>query len=107
VHERLLFQVTIHDDLLGRVFGLRDALDAWGWTIAFVSAGFLLATLDTRTVLALAGGGVLAVAAGSAWALRDAWATPSPPAEPEALPLPQLVERLDGVEEPARAAARS
>lgn len=105
VHERLLLQVTVKDELLGRVFGLRDALDAWGWTIAFVCAGFLLATLDTRVVLALAGGGVLTVTIGSAWALRGAWATPSPAADSERLP--QLVERLDGVEEPAPAVARS
>jgi hypothetical protein len=103
VHERLLLQVTIKEELLGRVFGLRDALDAWGWTIAFMSAGLLLTTLDTRVVIALAGGGVLAVTAVSAWALRGAWATPSQAVEPEAEPLPQLVERLDGVEEPAPA----
>lgn len=107
VNERLLFQVTIKEELLGRVFGLRDTLDAWAWTIAFVSAGFLLATLDTRAVLAVAGGGVLAVTAVSAWALRGAWATPSPAAGPAPELLPQLVERLDGVDEPARAAARS
>ena len=107
VHERLLLQVTIQEDLLGRVFGLRDALDAWAWTIAFASAGFLLATLDTRVVLMVAGGGVLAVTAISAWALRGAWATPSPVAEPDSEPLPQLVERFDGVEEPAPAVARS
>ena len=107
VHERLLVQVTVKDDLLGRVFGLRDALDAWAWTIAFGSAGLLLATLDTRLVLALAGAGVCAVAMGSAWALRGAWATPAPEPGLEREPLPQLVERLDGVEEPAPAAARS
>ena len=92
VHERLLVQVTVSDRLLGRTFGLRDTLDAWAWTIAFASAGLLFATLGTRPVLALAGGGVLAIAAASAWVLRDAWAEPvALPAEP----LPQLVERLD------------
>ena len=96
VHERLLVQVTVSDSLLGRVFGLRDTLDAWAWTIAFASAGLLLTTLDTRAVLALAGGGVLAVGAASAWALRNAWVEPARAADE---PLPQLVDRLDPVEE--------
>ena len=99
VHERLLVQVTVSDRLLGRTFGLRDTLDAWAWTISFAAAGLLFATLGTRPVLALAGGGVLAIAAASAWVLRDAW--PEPVAV-DGEPLPQLVERLD-VEEPVAA----
>ncbi len=104
VHERLLLQVTVSGDLLGRVFGLRDTLDAWAWTIAFASAGLLLATLDTRIVLAVAGAGVLAVTAVSAWLLRGAWADVSATA---AEPLPQLVDQLDGVEEPVAAGAQT
>ena len=104
VHERLLVQVTVRDHLLGRVFGLRDTLDAWAWTVAFASAGLLLATLDTRVVLALAGAGVLAIAAASAWVLRNAWAEPALAARE---PLPQLVEPLDGMEEPVPAGART
>lgn len=104
VHERLLVQVTVRDELLGRVFGLRDTLDAWAWTIAFASAGLLLATLETRAVLATAGAGVLAVTAASAWVLRNAWAEP---AHGGSDPLPQLVERLDRVDEPAAAGVRT
>ena len=103
VHERLLVQVTVGDDLLGRVFGLRDTLDAWAWTIAFASAGLLLVTLDTRVVLGLAGAGVCAVAAASAWVLRNAWAEPI---ATDAEPLPQLVERLDS-EQPVPAGAQT
>jgi MFS family permease len=95
VHERLLVQVTVRDDMLGRVFGLRDGLDAWAWTLAFAGAGVLLVSLDTRVVLALAGAGVCAVATACTWALRSAWAE-SPPQEPgRREPLPQLVERLE------------
>jgi MFS family permease len=103
VHERLLVQVTVGDDLLGRVFGLRDTLDAWAWTIAFASAGLLLVTLDTRVVLGLAGAGVCAVAVISSWVLRNAWAEP---VVVEGEPLPQLVERLDS-EQPVPAGVRS
>ena len=104
VHERLLFQVTVSDDLMGRLFGLRDTLDAWAWTIAFASAGLLLTTLDTRVVLAVSGVGVCAVAAASTWVLRNAWTG----TETEDLePLPQLVERLDGAEQPVPAGVQS
>jgi hypothetical protein len=95
VHERLLVQVTVSEDLLGRVFGLRDTLDAWAWTIAFASAGLLLATLDTRVVLALSGIGVCAIAAGSTWVLRNAWVERAEPGLADREPLPQLVERLE------------
>jgi MFS family permease len=103
VHERLLVQVTVGDELLGRVFGLRDTLDAWAWTIAFASAGLLLVTLDTRVVLGLAGAGVCAVAVISSWVLRNAWVAPD---TAESEPLPQLVERLDS-EQPVPAGART
>ena len=94
VHERLLIQLTVRDELLGRVFGVRDTLDAWAWTIAFAGAGLLLATLDTRAVLALAGVGVGAVALASAWALRGAWPE-GEGAQATGQPLPELVEKLD------------
>ena len=104
VNERLLLQVTVGDELLGRVFGLRDTLDAWAWTIAFLSAGLMFATLDTRIVLGLAGAGVCAVAVALTFLLRNAWAESA--LEP-GQPLPKLVERLDGVEERAPAVAGS
>lgn len=104
VHERLLLQVTVGEELLGRVFGLRDTLDAWAWTAAFVSAGLMFAVLDTRIVLGLAGAGVCAIAAGLAFVLKDAWMEP---VGAEGEPLPQLVERLDGVEPPVPAGAQS
>lgn len=107
VHERLLVQVTVREEMLGRVFGLRDGLDAWAWTIAFAGAGVLLATLDTRLVLALAGAGVCAVATASAWALRNAWAEPVQLDVGEREPLPQLVKPLEGMEEPVPAGART
>jgi len=103
VHERLLVQVTVGEDLLGRVFGLRDTLDAWAWTLAFASAGLLLVTLDTRLVLGLAGAGVCAVAVASAWVLRNAW---TEPVATDLEPLPQLVERLDS-EQPVPAGVRT
>jgi MFS family permease len=104
VNERLLVQITVGDELLGRVFGLRDTLDAWAWTLAFASAGLLFATLDTRIVLGLAGAGVAVTAAGLAVVLRNAWTEPTL----ETIePLPQLVDPLEPAEEPVPAGVRT
>jgi hypothetical protein len=104
VHERLLFQVTVADELLGRVFGLRDTLDAWAWTIAFTAAGLMFATLDTRLIIGVAGAGICAIAVGLAFVLRNAWTESAlEPAEQ----LPQLVDRLDGAEQPIPAGAQT
>jgi hypothetical protein len=64
----------------------------------------LLATLDTRVVLALAGAGVACVAVASAWVLRNAWIKQG---EGELEPLPELAERLDGAEQPVPAGAQT
>jgi MFS family permease len=61
VHERLLIQTLVPDELGGRIFGMRDALTAWAWAIAFVAAPVLLNWLGTRATVVLAGCGALAV----------------------------------------------
>jgi len=71
VYERLLIQRTVPDSLMGRVFGVRDALGAWAFAIAFVAAGALLSVVGSRTLLVLAGLGALAVWGGSLFALRE------------------------------------
>ncbi len=73
VHERLLLQYTVPDALMGRVFGVRDGLGAWGFGIAFISAGAILSVIDTRVLFLIGGAGALVVWAASAYALRDAW----------------------------------
>lgn len=96
VHQRLLLQTTVSNELLGRVFGFKETLTAWSWTTAFLSAGLLLGLAGTRTVLVIAGAGVIAVAVASSWALRGVWNEPAAPIVPE--PLPELVDRLAGAE---------
>jgi MFS family permease len=61
VHERLLIQALVPDALGGRIFGMRDALTAWAWAIAFVVAPLLLTSIGTRTTVVAAGAGALAV----------------------------------------------
>jgi MFS family permease len=76
VHERLLLQTSVPDELLGRVFGLKDTGTSWGFAIAFVGAGALLTVLGTREVIVIGGVLSLAVWAAAGWSLRDAWAGP-------------------------------
>jgi MFS family permease len=70
VHERLLVQETVPDGILGRAFGVKDALASWAFGVAFVAAGLLLTLLSPRAVIALSGAGVVLVAVVCAAALR-------------------------------------
>lgn len=95
VHERLLMQRTVPDGLMGRVFGVRDGLGAWGFGLAFAGAGAILALIGTRPLFLVAGAGALVVWAVSALALRGTWnqrvpaAAPAPvTGEPLASPFP-------------------
>jgi MFS family permease len=62
VYERLLIQATVPDDLSGRVFGIKDALTAWAFGLAFLIAGAATNALGVRLMLVLAGGLGLLVA---------------------------------------------
>ena len=64
VHERLLIQDSVVHSLMGRVFGVKDALTAWAFALAFLTAGGLLELVDPGTAIVAAGVGGLA-----AWAL--------------------------------------
>jgi MFS family permease len=79
VYERLLIQTTTPDRLMGRIFGIKDALTAWAFGLAFVSAGGLISLIEVRPLIVVAGIGGLAVWACSIVALRNAWPTPSRP----------------------------
>jgi MFS family permease len=81
VHERLLIQLSVADGLLGRVFAAGDALGNALFAAAFLGAGALLTVMGPRPLLAIAGGGALAVWAMAAVALRGRW-EPHPPAQP-------------------------
>jgi MFS family permease len=84
LYERVLLQTTIPDDLLGRVFGVKNALVSWSFAISFVSAGALAAALGARTVLLVSGVGALAAWAAAGRALRDTWR----PGEGDEAPVP-------------------
>jgi MFS family permease len=78
VYERLLIQASVADGLVGRVFGVRDALTAWAYAAAFLAAGALLEVIGPRELILAAGGIGLVAYAVSAFALRDKWTEPGP-----------------------------
>jgi MFS family permease len=74
VYERMLIQTSVPDRLAGRVFGAKDALASWAFTVAFVCAGGLISAIGVRTSFLVAGLGGVALWLGSVLALRGAWA---------------------------------
>jgi MFS family permease len=84
VHERLLVQRQVPDALMGRVFGIRDALQCWGFAPGFLAAGALAVLLGPRPLFLIAGAGALLTWLIAALALRDAWNEQPQPAQPAA-----------------------
>jgi MFS family permease len=78
VHERLLIQGVVSIDLQARVFAVTDTVVAWGFGIAFVGAGALIALTGAREVILVAGACGLAAALWAAVALRGQWRTGPP-----------------------------
>jgi MFS family permease len=77
VYERLLIQVTVPDNLMARVFGVRDGLTAWVFAAAFLAAGVLVEIIGARAVVVAAGVIGLIVWLVSRVVLRNAWADES------------------------------
>jgi MFS family permease len=69
VHERLIVQEDVPDALMGRAFGVKDALASWAFGVAFVAAGYLLTLVSPSELVLAAGVGGLLVCACSALAL--------------------------------------
>lgn len=76
VYERLLIQHSFPDSHVGRVFGIRDALTAWSFALAFLVAGALVSEIGASAVIAIAGGVALVVAAIAQLMLRHSWNDP-------------------------------
>jgi DHA2 family multidrug resistance protein-like MFS transporter len=78
VHERLIFLAALPDRLMSRAFAVLESLGAWGFALAYIAAGALIAWLGTRGMFAVSGIGALIVWALAALALRNVWnATPA------------------------------
>lgn len=72
VHERLIFQLSIPQRLMGRAFALLDALGAWGFVTAYLVAGLTVSELGSRAAIGIAAGGTVAVLLYAVLALRRA-----------------------------------
>jgi MFS family permease len=73
VHERLLLQALVPEGLLGRVFGIRDAVQCWAFAPGFICAGVLAGLLGPRALFLLGGAGALLVWGAAGYALRHTW----------------------------------
>jgi MFS family permease len=73
VYERLLIQDSFADSLVGRVFGVKDALSAWAFATAFLAAGGLLEVVGPRELTFAAGAIAVVTCALSALVLRSEW----------------------------------
>jgi MFS transporter len=84
VYERQLIQATVPDRLAGRIFGVKDALSAWAFGLAFVCAGGLITLIGVRELLVVAGVGGFAAWVVSLRALGGAFNAEEPvlPAAP-------------------------
>jgi MFS family permease len=80
VYERLLIQHAVPDDLVGRVFGIKDALSAWAFAVAFLAGGALVDAAGASEVILMAGGLGIVLCGLSALALRDEWTDATPDA---------------------------
>jgi MFS family permease len=69
VHERLIVQADVPDAMMGRAFGVKDALASWAFGSAYFAAGALLTLVSPRELIAAAGLGGLLVCASTAVAL--------------------------------------
>jgi MFS family permease len=82
VHERLLFQATVPQRLLGRVFGMKEALSGWAFAGAFLGSSFVASVLGPRPLFFLAGALCLLTWALAAMRLRGVWRRDGRPASP-------------------------
>lgn len=73
IYERLLIQTSVDDELAGRVFGIRDAVTAWAFAVAFLTGGALLEAFRASEVILLAGGIGIVTWGAAAIALRREW----------------------------------
>ena len=81
-YERTLLQTSVPEGARGRVFGVREALNSWGFGLAFLLGGTLVDAVGAAAVFLTAGAGLVAVAIATARPLARA----TPPAPRRAQP---------------------
>ena len=99
VYERLIIQATVPDSHAGRIFGVRDALTAWAFGLAFVTAAGVIGLVGVRSAIVLAGLGGLVAWLAAVWLLRGVWtdAAEGSGSKPDALTHAAAENRADVV----------
>lgn len=82
VYERLLIQALVPDSLTGRVFGMKDALSAWAFAVAFVAGAAVIDLVGVRSAILVCATGAIAAWLGAALLLRGASTPRLAPAAP-------------------------
>jgi MFS family permease len=77
VHERLLIQAVVPENLQGRIFAVSDTVVSWAFAIAFLSAGPLLSAFGVRETILIGGAVALVFAGLAAFGLRNQWTAAS------------------------------
>ncbi len=76
VSNRVLLQRRVPERLHGRLFGIADSINGWGFGAAVIAGGALATTVGARTTFVLAGALVLAASAVTRRSFRNPIATP-------------------------------
>lgn len=95
VHENQILQRVVPDDLLGRVFGCKDAVESVAFMASFAAGGALASAGGARLVFAVAAVGLTLSGLSAAAALRGRWDDPRDEVanEPAGHPAPALAGR--------------
>jgi MFS family permease len=73
VHERLLINRVVPDNLQGRIFAVSDTGASWAFGLSYLCAGPLISGLGVRETILIAGGIAIAVACLATVGLRSHW----------------------------------
>jgi hypothetical protein len=73
VHERVLFNRVVPENLQGRMFAVSDTAASWAFGLSYLCAGPLISALGVRETLLIAGAGATAIAGLAVLGLRSHW----------------------------------
>jgi MFS family permease len=73
VHERVLFNRVVPDNLQGRMFAVSDTAASWAFGLSYLCAGPVLSAIGVRETIVVAGAASIAIAGVAAVALRGHW----------------------------------
>jgi len=73
VHERVLFNRVVPENLQGRMFAVSDTAASWAFGLSYLCAGPLISAIGVRETLLIAGAAAIAIAGLAVLGLRSHW----------------------------------